>query len=108
MKHVVLIIVIAIATPLAAQTSNDDMPVIENWWDKVGADFFGKATMDELRPENEIRAQWTGPSGDDQAASLARCAKANGQSAGASTSLRSAPGSAPARRRQKGPLQRQS
>ena len=87
MKHVVLIIVIAIATPLAAQTSNDDMPAIENWLDKVGADFFGKATMDELRPENEIRAQWTGPSADDQAASLARCAKANGQSAGASTSL---------------------
>ena len=87
MKHVVLIIVIAIATPLAAQTSNDDMPVIENWWDKVGADFFGKATMDELRPENEIRAQWTGPSAGDQAASLARCTKAIGQSAGASTSL---------------------
>ena len=83
MKHVVLLMAMAIATPLAAQTSNDDMPAIENWWDKVGADFFGEATMDEPRPEYEIRAQWTGLSADDQAAVLARCAKTSGKSAGA-------------------------
>lgn len=80
MKHLMLLLALS-AAPIAAQTSNDDMPAIENWWDKVGADFFGPATMQEPRPEHEIRAQWTGLSADDQAAVLARCTDEGSQTA---------------------------
>lgn len=73
MKQLMILLAMFVATTAAAQTSNDDMPAIENWWDKVGADFFGPATMQEPRPEPEIRAQWTGLSADDQAAVIARC-----------------------------------
>ena len=81
MKHLMLLLAIVAAPPVVAQTSNDDMPATENWWDKVGADFFSAASMQEPRPETEIRAQWTGLSADDQAAVLARCA-GNAGSAG--------------------------
>ena len=79
MNKVLIALAICLTTPLAAQTANDDTPAIENWWDKVGADFFGPATMQDSRPEHEIRAQWTGLSADDQAAVLARCGSNNGK-----------------------------
>ncbi len=83
MHRSILAIALVGALPALAQTSNDDMPAIENWWDEVGADFFGEATLQEPRPEYEIRAQWTGLSADDQAAVRARCATMAGAGEGA-------------------------
>lgn len=76
-----------LAAPMAAQTTNDDTTATENWWDKVGAEFFSDATLDMPRPEHEIRAQWTGLSADDQAAVRARCAAREGQGNTAARSL---------------------
>lgn len=90
-----------LAAPLAAQTTNDDTASTENWWDKVGAEFFNDATLDMPRPEYEIRAQWTGLSADDQAAVRARCAERAGEGSTAARSLHegdedNAPGATPA------------
>jgi hypothetical protein len=72
------LLILPVALPAAAQTTNDDTAAGENWWDKVGAGFFSDATMKTPRPETEIRAHWTGLSADDQAAVRARCATADG------------------------------
>jgi len=87
MKYAVILLAALLATPGIAQTSNDDTPSIENWWDEVGADFFGEATLLEPRPETEIRAQWTGLSDDDRRAVLARCAAPSGEAGVAALSL---------------------
>lgn len=73
MQKTVLILALIGAGSVAAQTVNDDMKATENWWDAVGAEFFGEASPREPRPEYEIRAQWTGLSADHQAAVQARC-----------------------------------
>lgn len=87
MQRTVLALALMVAFPAAfqvgAQTSNDDTPATENWWDEVGADFFSEASMQEPRPEYEIRAQWTALSADDQAAVRARCAAPAGENAAA-------------------------
>lgn len=91
MKRSVLVIALVCAGPALAQTVNDDTKAAENWWDAVGADFFSEATMQEPRPEYEIRAQWTGLSADDQAAVLARCAAAAGLDPAAPASMQEGP-----------------
>ncbi|MDO9639887.1 MAG: hypothetical protein Q7J44_15220 [Pseudotabrizicola sp.] len=63
-----------IAPPVYAQTATDDLPSAENWWDRVGANFFSDDGLRTLRPQHEILAQWTALSEDDQAAVLERCA----------------------------------
>jgi hypothetical protein len=90
MNRWITLAALILAAPVAAQTTNDDTSATENWWDKVGADFFSDATMEMPRPEYEIRAQWTGLSADDQAAVRARCAAARGQSDGTAPSLQEA------------------
>lgn len=87
MKAWGILAAVMLAAPAAAQTTNDDMPATENWWDKVGAEFFSEASMNIARPEHEIRAQWTALSEDDQAAVRARCAAARGVGDGAAVSL---------------------
>ena len=69
-----------------AQTSSDDLAATESWWDKVGAKFFSDDGLQTMRPDLEIRAQWTGLSADDQAAIRARCAKAAGNGTGQAAS----------------------
>ena len=71
---------------VGAQTTGDDLPAIENWWDKVGAKFFSDEGLTMLRPEAEIRAHWTALSADDQAAVRARCAELGGQGTGEAAS----------------------
>ncbi len=73
MKLVIFVASAMLAMPLAAQTTNDDATATENWWDEVGAGFFSDASLQQPRPEYEIRAQWTGLSADDQVAVRARC-----------------------------------
>ncbi len=80
-------IVLAFSTQLAAQTSGDDLAATENWWDRVGAQFFSDEGLTTVRPEPEIRAQWTALSSDDQAAVLARCDALEGIGTGEATSL---------------------
>lgn len=91
MKRAILAFMLLYAAPVFAQTANDDMKATENWWDEVGADFFGEATMQEPRPEYEIRAQWTGLSADDQAAVRARCAALEGGQTATAPSLQEGP-----------------
>lgn len=67
------------------------MKATENWWDAVGSDFFNAASMQEPRPEYEIRAQWTGLSADDQAAVRARCASGDGNGTAVAPSLQEGP-----------------
>lgn len=62
-----------LAVPALAQTATDDSASTENWWDRVGAAFFSDESLKTMRPDTEIRAQWTGLSEDDQAAVRARC-----------------------------------
>lgn len=62
------------ATPAFAQTSGDDLPSTENWWDRVGAGFFSDEGLTALRPRHEILAHWSALSQDDQDAIRARCA----------------------------------
>ena len=74
------------AGPVIAQTTGDDLPAAENWWDRVGAQFFSDEGLTQMRPEYEIRAHWTALSADDQAAVLARCAEISGSGSGTATS----------------------
>ena len=76
-----------VAFPVMAQTSTDDLAATESWWDKVGAKFFSDEGLKTMRPDLEIRAQWTGLSADDQAAIRARCAELAGKGTGQAASL---------------------
>lgn len=74
MKRMILALgFVALPALAAAQTTTDDSPSTENWWDQVGAAFFSDEALVSARPEYEVRAQWTGLSEDDQAALKARC-----------------------------------
>jgi len=79
---IILALSIQLPSFVGAQTTGDDLPATENWWDKVGAKFFSDKGLTTLRPEAEIRAQWTALSADDQAAVRARCAELSGQGTG--------------------------
>ena len=83
---VVVALATQLATPLMAQTSTDDLAATENWWDKVGGKFFSDDGLRTMRPDLEIRAQWTGLSADDQAAIRARCAEMAGTGTGQAAS----------------------
>ncbi len=87
MKAAAAFLAAVLATSAGAQATNDDTSSTENWWDKVGADFFGEGTLFTHRPEYEIRAQWTALSEDDQAAVLARCAAGEGSDTAGAASL---------------------
>lgn len=62
-----------VVSPTLAQTTGDDLPSVENWWDRVGAGFFSDEGLTTLRPLQEIQAHWTALSSDDQALVLERC-----------------------------------
>ncbi len=83
---ILLVLSAPLSLPLVAQTSTDDLAATENWWDRVGARFFSDDGLTTIRPEAEIRAQWTGLSADDQAAVRARCAALAGVGDGEATS----------------------
>ena len=83
---IILALSIQLPSFVGAQTTGDDLPATENWWDKVGAKFFSDKGLTTLRPEAEIRAQWTALSADDQAAVRARCAELAGQGTGEAAS----------------------
>jgi len=75
-----------LGTASLAQTSTDDQPAAEGWWDRVGAGFFSDPGLVTLRPDLEIRAHWTALSADDQAAVKARCGALAKGGSGASAS----------------------
>jgi len=95
MQRTLLAVAVICAGPVWSQATNDDTPAIENWWDEVGADFFSEATMQEPRPDYEIRAQWTGLSADDQGAVLARCAALAGETVSAPSTQEGSEDNAP-------------
>jgi hypothetical protein len=79
-----------IASAAIAQTATDDSTSTENWWDRVGAAFFSDEGLTTMRPEADIRAQWTGLSADDQAALRARCDAIAGMGDGTAASTQDA------------------